>query len=147
MRMTFLAVLLAASTASLASDLMSSPAAAQEFLPVDQAFELQPVESNNGQLTVAWRVRPEHYLYKLRLAFSSQSPGLKLGAVKLPKGKPYKDELLGDTEIYDSDLQVSIPASGSGTLKVTYQGCAKKGLCYPPQTRELNVSVAAAKKA
>lgn len=117
-----------------------------EFLPVDQAFELQPVETKDGKLTVAWRVTPEHYLFKVRLNFASQSPGLKLGAIKLPKGKPYKDELLGDTEIYDSDLRVSIPATGTGTLKVTYQGCAKKGLCYPPQTREFNVSVAPKKK-
>ncbi len=145
MRMVFFAALLAVSTTGLASDLLKSPASAPEFLPVEQAFELQPVESKGGKLTVTWRVTPGHYLYKARLSFASATPGLKLGAINLPKGKPYKDELLGDTEIYDTDLRVSIPATGAGTLKVVYQGCAKKGLCYPPQTRELSVSVAAKK--
>lgn len=147
MRVTFLAALLALSGYTQAADLMKRTAPAPEFLPVEQAFELQPVESKDGKLAVSWRVTPEHYLFKVRLHFASQSPGLKLGAIKLPKGKAYKDELLGDTEIYDSDLRVSIPATGAGTLKVTYQGCAKKGLCYPPQTRELKVSIAPAKKA
>ncbi len=145
MRMTFLGLLLAVTGSVAAGDMLKTQK--QEFLAVDEAFILQPVEASNGKLTVAWRVTPEHYLYRARLSFASTSPGLKLGAVALPKGKAYKDELLGETEIYDSDLSVVIPARGSGTLRVVYQGCAKKGLCYPPQTRELKVSVAPAKKA
>lgn len=143
--MTFLAMLLALSGASLASDFMASPAATQEFLPVEQAFELQPVETRKDMVIVTWRIAPGYFLYRARLGFVSASPGLKLGKPKLPKGRPHHDELLGDTEIYGSDLRVKLPASGSGTLKLTYQGCAEKGLCYPPQTRELTVNLAAAK--
>lgn len=139
------AIFLLAVSAGAAADFLND--AEPKFLPVDEAFVLQPVETQDGKLTVAWRVTPEHFLYRTRLSFVSASPGLKLGKPVLPKGKPYKDELLGDTEIYDADLSVSIPATGSGTLKITYQGCAKKGICYPPQTRELKVSVAPARKA
>ena len=119
---------------------LNATAAVPQFLPVEQAFELQPAEWKNGQLIVSWRVTPGYYLYRERLTIESATPGLKLSAPAFPKAKTMEDEIFGTVEIYDHDLVLAMPASGAGTLKVRYQGCAKAGLCYPPQTQELSVS-------
>ncbi len=34
---------------------------------------------------------------------------------------------------------MKVPASASGQIKVSYQGCADAGLCYPPQTRVIDL--------
>lgn len=115
-------------------------AAAPTFLPVEQAFELQPLEWKNGQALISWRVAPGYYLYRDRLTVQALSPGLTLGTPNFPKGKTMQDEIFGTVEVYDTDLRLPLSASGSGTVTVTYQGCAKAGLCYPPQTQQLVLS-------
>ena len=136
MRLTFASTLLLLTLPAFAGSPLK-PAAVPEFLPVEQAFELQPLEWKNGQALVSWRVAPGYYLYRDRLTIEAVSPGLKLGAPTFPKSKTIEDEIFGTVEIYDTDLSLPLAASGGGTVKVRYQGCAKAGLCYPPQTQQL----------
>lgn len=119
---------------------LASAAGPQEFLPVEQAFELQPLEWKNGQALLSWRVAPGYYLYRDRLTVEAVTPGLKLGAPIFPKSKRMEDEIFGTVEVYDTDLRLPLSASGTGTVRVKYQGCAKAGLCYPPQTQQLVLS-------
>jgi len=114
-----------------------------EFLPVDEAFELQPlVRKADGTLEVSWRIAKDYYLYRDRLKFTAVAPAsLKLDKPALPPSLPYEDEHFGTTQVYRDKLVVTLPASGARSgpvsLKVVYQGCADAGLCYPPQTRTL----------
>jgi thiol:disulfide interchange protein DsbD len=114
-----------------------------EFLPVDEAFELQPlVWKADGTLEVSWRIAKAYYLYRDRLKFTAAAPAsLKLGKPSLPASLPYEDEHFGTTQIYRDKLVVQVPftkdAKGGISLTVTYQGCADAGLCYPPQTRTI----------
>lgn len=143
MRNPLLALLLAfaAASAPAADSLLGKKA--PEFLPVDQAFELQPlVWKEDGSLEVSWRIAKEYYLYRDRLKFSAVSPAsLKLGKPVLPASLPYEDEHFGATQVYRDKLVVQLPfgkaAKGAVKLTVVYQGCADAGLCYPPQTRTL----------
>ena len=120
-----------------------------EFLPVDQAFELQPLERRDGKLIVSWRIAKNYYLYRDRLKFTLVAPArATLGAVQLPVPEKYKDEHFGETDIYRERLQAELPligapgktASAAVKLSVAYQGCADAGLCYPVQTRSLELS-------
>jgi thiol:disulfide interchange protein DsbD len=114
-----------------------------EFLPVDQAFELQPLEYRDGKLHVSWRITKGYYLYRDRFKFTLTQPAAaKLGKPVLPPSESHKDEHFGKTEIFhDAKLVAQLPVSGAAAppfkLTVVYQGCADKGLCYPPQTRTL----------
>ena len=113
-----------------------------EFLPVDQAFELQPLVWKDGMLEVSWRIAKDYYLYRDRLKFTAAAPAsAKLGKPVLPVSLPYEDEHFGTTQVYRDKLVVQLPftkdAKGGISLKVVYQGCADAGLCYPPQTRTL----------
>ena len=117
-----------------------------EFLPVDQAFELQPlVWKADGTLEVSWRITKEYYLYRDRLKFSAAAPhASKLGKPVLPASLPYEDEHFGTTQVYRDKLVVQLPlakdADGEVKVTVVYQGCADAGLCYPPQTRTLGAT-------
>ncbi len=137
-----LAALTSATLASAADPLFKKKSGLSDFLPVDQAFELQPLESRDGKLTVGWRIAKDYYLYRHRLKFSLVSPaGATLGEPSLPAGEKHMDEHFGETEVYRDLLEVSFPAPAANTpvqLKVVYQGCADAGLCYPPQTRTLD---------
>ena len=60
----------------------------------------------------------------------------------MPPGHVKNDEYFGRQEVYHHELRATVPvARTSGgplelPLEVTYQGCADKGLCYPPSPRK-----------
>ncbi len=115
-----------------------------DFLPVDQAFELQPlVWKADGTLEVSWRITKEYYLYRDRLKFTAVAPAT-IGKPVLPASLPYEDEHFGTTQVYRDKLVVQLPfakdARGEVKVTVVYQGCADAGLCYPPQTRALEAT-------
>ncbi|MAZ67067.1 MAG: protein-disulfide reductase DsbD [Kangiellaceae bacterium] len=106
-----------------------------DFLTVDEAFQLD-VDVMDGTLWVNATIAPEYYLYQHRFKFSPNNASL--GKPLFPPAKPKYDEAFGDTKVYYQ--QVSIPiaissAAESWSVEITYQGCAEKGLCYPPETK------------
>lgn len=121
------------------------PAKQARFLPVDEAFEIQPLEVRDGALEVSWRIAKGYYLYREKLTFTLVKPaGPALGAPALPASEPYQDEHFGAVEVFRNTLRARLPlatkAAGPYQLKVVYQGCADAGLCYPPQTRTLEAA-------
>jgi thioredoxin:protein disulfide reductase len=133
---------LVAGTAAAAPGLL--PGKKPDFLPVDEAFEIQPLELRDGTLRVSWRIAKDYYLYRDRLSFALRQPsGAALGTPALPPSEPYEDEHFGATQVYRGTLVVPLPlaagAKGRVVLTVGYQGCADAGLCYPPQTRTLEL--------
>ena len=59
--------------------------------------------------------------------------------MSLPEGKAKFDEFFGDVEVYYQFLALALPANltlnDGAQLTVGYQGCADRGLCYPPERR------------
>lgn len=133
---------LAALPATAGKDLLGKSAAQQDYLPVDEAFEIQPLEIRDGKLVVGWRIAKDYYLYRHRLKFTLVEPaGAALGEAVLPAGEKHFDEHFGETEIYRDRLEArfALPSAKAPVqLRVVYQGCADAGLCYPPQTRTLD---------
>jgi thiol:disulfide interchange protein DsbD len=117
----------------------------EEYLDVDQAFALtnQALSTNNIQLN--WRIADGYYLYKQRIKVEPAGNTKAIGAVVLPKGESHSDEYFGEQEVYRQSLDAtfSVPPSDSKTVEVnvTYQGCADAGLCYPPQTKLVSISL------
>lgn len=136
-----LALLALAANAAAAPGLLQK--SAPEFLPVDEAFELQPLQRAPRGVSVAWRIRKDYYLYRDRMKFTLVSP-TGTAVPLLPAGETHHDEHFGDVTVYRGDLSIPVTlsqgAKGPLTLSVTYQGCADAGLCYPPQTRTLELA-------
>jgi len=106
------------------------------FLPVEQAFPYQWSVSDSG-LQLHFAVHPDYYLYKSRFKFTS-SDGVTLLAPEFSwDGKSKKDQYFGEVTVFDKPVTISLPYQGAGEVKVRYQGCANKGLCYLPQTFEV----------
>lgn len=126
-----------------------------QFLPVDQAFRFDAIASGPDRVQLTWQIAPGYYLYRSRLKFAlddkaANPPPVQIGAPQLPKGDEKQDEYFGKQEVYHLQLEATLPiarAAGAALelpLKVTYQGCADAGLCYPPETKRILVSLPAA---
>ncbi|ALI02085.1 thioredoxin TrxC [Pseudomonas sp. FW306-02-F02-AA] len=118
-----------------------------DFLPVREAFQLSLVESTPQSIKLRFVATEGYYLYRHRFQFHSEPTDIGLGAAQLPSGEKKHDEYFGDVEVYHGILDVDLPRSSADqrafTLAVTYQGCADKGLCYPPETERLKIDGAA----
>jgi thiol:disulfide interchange protein DsbD len=120
-----------------------------DFLPPDVAFRVSA--SVDGNLVrVRWVIADGYYLYRQRIGIKAQSPDLVLTEPTLPKGILKTDPYFGNQEIYHQQVEATAAYTrideGAHPLeiKVTYQGCAEAGLCYPPITKALFPSHGAA---
>ncbi|SEQ92181.1 thiol:disulfide interchange protein DsbD [Pseudomonas sp. NFACC02] len=113
-------------------DLFKKP----DFLPVGQAFMFSSERLESGETRLYWQIADGYYLYQKRLKFeglsASQQPAL-------PAGEDHSDEYFGQQQIYRQGLELVIPASARGQVKVGWQGCADAGLCYPPQSQVISL--------
>jgi thiol:disulfide interchange protein DsbD len=121
------------------------------FLEPDQAFMLSADMADPNTVVARWDIAEGYYLYRERLDFKlKDANGVRLGTPEVPPGQVKEDEFLGRTEVYHDELRVKLPlvrsvgASQPVTLEVTYQGCAEAGLCYPPITRPVTLTLPAA---
>ncbi|HJR28809.1 MAG TPA: protein-disulfide reductase DsbD [Pseudomonas sp.] len=141
----FLVLALPASAAGLLDSRPSSTLGSinnsADFLPVREAFQLSLVESTPQSIKLRFVATEGYYLYRHRFQFRADPADAGLGPVQLPKGEQKHDEYFGDVEVYHGILDVELPRTDSRafTLAVTYQGCADKGLCYPPETERLSI--------
>ncbi|EJM80101.1 protein-disulfide reductase DsbD [Pseudomonas sp. GM60] len=112
-----------------------------DFLPVREAFQLSLIDSTPQSIKLRFVATEGYYLYRHRFQFRADPAEIVVGPAQLPKGEQKHDEYFGDVEVYHGILDVELPRSDQRafTLAVTYQGCADKGLCYPPETERLNI--------
>ncbi|NUT74000.1 protein-disulfide reductase DsbD [Pseudomonas sp. C1C7] len=112
-----------------------------DFLPVREAFKLSLVDSTPQSIKLRFIATEGYYLYRHRFQFRADPADVALGPAQLPKGEQKHDEYFGDVEVYHGILDVELPRTDQRafTLAVTYQGCADKGLCYPPETERLTI--------
>ncbi|WP_029686519.1 protein-disulfide reductase DsbD [Tatumella saanichensis] len=137
-RLLFLAVTLFSlqAQASLFSNLNSTP----KFVTADQAFGFD-FNQNGSSLVLKWTIKPGYYLYRQKIAVTPDN--VALGPITMPVGKDHQDEFFGKSQIYTTDIQIPVTLKNAGpnaSVKVSYQGCAAAGFCYPPETRVVPVS-------
>ena len=108
-----------------------------DFLPPDVAFRVGS-SVDGGILKVRWVIADGYYLYRAKFEFAAESPDLALGTASFPQGTLKTDPYLGNQEIFTRQVEATVPFTRSDfgahplQVKVTYQGCAEAGLCYPP---------------
>lgn len=113
-----------------------------DFLPPDTAFRVS-ARLDGNVVRVRWIIADGYYLYRRRIDIKAESPDLVIAAPLLPQGVLKTDAYLGTQEIYHQQVEATVPYTrfdaGAHPLqiKVTYQGCAEAGLCYPPITKVL----------
>ena len=117
---------------------------ADEFLEVDQAFNLRLEMRAQQQLALVWDIADGYKLYQSSLAVQAIDTRMTLPALNLPVAKSGFDKGLNRVvKTYEHSLTgtLNLPANTPPfSLTVSYQGCAVAGLCYPPQTRAFRVA-------
>ncbi len=132
-----------ANASPIKTDLVSNQ---HEYLPVTEAYklssEIKDAENHTKNLRLTWTIAPEYYLYQERFKFRA-TPEVALNPSYSAGGKHKFDEFAGkDMTLHYHEVTVdfSIPAdSPAFDLRVTSQGCAEAGLCYPPYSENLHI--------
>ncbi len=123
--------------------------AADDLLPVDEAFVMNARFDGANELVVAWQIAPGYYLYSDKFGFEADG-GLGLGNASLPPGEPHYDENFGDVEVFYDYVEATIPFSRASpdeipvTVRGQFQGCRENSICYPPGEQTMALVLPAA---
>jgi thiol:disulfide interchange protein DsbD len=112
-----------------------------DFLPPDQAFKFSAHMADEHTIVVNYAIADGYYMYRERFHFAAT--GAKLGEPAIPPGKiKFDDTFQKNVETYHNGIEIRIPVEATGpfTLNATGQGCADKGLCYPPQDASIQLT-------
>lgn len=111
-----------------------------KFLPVEQAFPLT-ANVDGSQLVASWNTNKDYYLYKHRV-FIEQNGESRQPFYYSQDGIEKEDETFGLVTAFYGPLDVRFDLAGlePGIVILHHQGCAEAGLCYPPQTLEIEVT-------
>ncbi|WP_462329585.1 protein-disulfide reductase DsbD [Thiohalocapsa halophila] len=118
-------------------------AADDELLQPDQAFRISGESAGPDTLIVSWDIEPGYYMYRSKLRFDSESPGISLGRPDLPEAETKQDEFFGEVQIYRDRIEAKLPVERTAdagdmiAIEAKSQGCADAGLCYPPQKQRI----------
>jgi thiol:disulfide interchange protein DsbD len=131
--------------------LLPALAAGQEFLNPLVAFQPTARALDDRTVEVRYQVAKGYYLYRDKLAATVDGgEPATLGAAQFARGKMKDDELFGLVEVYFNEALYRLPVERSGesgplplTLALVSQGCADGGICYPPQTQKVAVTLPA----
>ncbi len=144
------------SQAASLGDLFSNDksAAQSKFLPVDQAFKVtnsSKALAKGTRLAINFTITPEHYVYKDQIKLT-----LPAGVTAAPftfnrTAVLIDDPTFGKVPVFDqANMEATTTlTSTSGksidnaAVTIGWQGCAKAGLCYPPEKIKTTVNIAA----
>jgi thiol:disulfide interchange protein DsbD len=134
---------LAAGLLAAAALLPAARAADEAFLDPAEAFKPQVTIGPDQALHVAVVIAPGYHLYRERFSLHGE-PALALPAATLPPGRETFDTNFNQTmTLWEGTIEVTQPLPAdlkSTSLSLGYQGCADRGLCYPPQRGTVRVS-------
>ena len=132
----------AAETGRIVFEAVDDPLADEpDFLPIEEAFvfssRLDVGDDGTERIVVYWDMPTGLY----RHGFAADAdPGLTLGEPSVPPGETRIDEFFGESEVYFGSVEIVWPilrrSVATATVRFGYQGCAERGLCYPPDERE-----------
>jgi thioredoxin:protein disulfide reductase len=138
---------LAADATSIAA-ISRNASGGDDFLPPDEAFKVSALATAPDRIEVIFQVTRGYYLYRNKMKFAvGEGQNASLGNPDVPKGEIKNDEYFGEQEVYHHDVTARLPVSRSSLaaftlpVRVTYQGCAEAGLCYPPINKTFNVEL------
>lgn len=107
--------------------------AQETLLSAEEAFPFSAVSNNAEQAELSWNIPAHYYLYQHKIEVKQGNQPLQLD---LPPAEDLKDDNYGHTQVYYQQLSFNIPTQKMQTYQVSWQGCAKDRVCYPPQKIE-----------
>jgi thiol:disulfide interchange protein DsbD len=124
-----------------------------DILPAEEAFKVT-ADADAEQLTLAWNIADGTYLYQDQLKINLLQGDVQLGEYTLPAPDIKKDSIkpdgnFGDVPVYHNQVTLNIPLLRTSNtaseiqVETLYQGCADRGICYPPQKANFTLALPA----
>jgi len=117
-----------------------------ELLAPDVAFQFEARAISPDMLVAEWTIAEGYYLYRDKFRFAITEGDAILGEASIPPGKIKQDEFFGEVAIFRDTVRVKLPVTATSetvTLEAVSQGCADIGVCYPPQTQQVTLTLPA----
>jgi thiol:disulfide interchange protein DsbD len=126
-----------------------------EILDPDQAYQFDAIPEAPDRLRLLWTIAEGTYLYRDKIRLSLEGgDGVSLGDYRLPEAETKSntvrpDGSIGDVAIYHQQIDLNVPLirtqarATQTTLVARFQGCAERGICYPPMTRRVELRLPA----
>lgn len=115
----------------------------------DDAFKLSVSKEGNDRVIFNWSIAKDYYLYRDHIeAKTANGINIPLDTVE---GILKDDPTFGRMQVYYGRAIAEIPPAEYADIKdttitLTYQGCQEDGICYRPETREINLQTLAISK-
>lgn len=107
-----------------------------EFLEAVDVLRVEATAGDDGGTLLHGTIAPGYYLYRHRLSVMGKDGALPL---VLSRGKAKSDEFFGQTEVYYDTVDIAVNGGGAKSATLHWQGCADAGICYPPQTMQVEL--------
>jgi thiol:disulfide interchange protein DsbD len=118
------------------------------LLPPDEAFRFFAEVRDGNSLRVSFQVAEGYYLYREKFGFTlPAADGARLAEYDIPHGEPKHDPEFGSVEVFHQDVSFVLPLERTRTapmsleLRADFQGCADRGVCYPPMQKTVTLEL------
>jgi len=149
-KISLLSILIASLSISCSNELEPDDSLSNKIstvlLRAEEAFEYK-IKDTGSTIKIDWSIKDGYYLYRKKMNFISNSPGIQLVNLKLPEGSYHEDEFFGIQQVYRGDISFHIPYERKDEsvnqleLQILSQGCADRGICYPPQKWDADINL------
>jgi thiol:disulfide interchange protein DsbD len=124
-----------------------------DFLAPEEAFQFEAKVTGPDSLQVRWTIAEGTYLYEEKMDLAlEEADAVAVGSYQLPAAEIKSDTVrpdgsIGDVAVYHGVIEANLPLLRGDvepttvTLVARYQGCAERGICYPPQTTKVRLDL------
>lgn len=117
-----------------------------EPLKASEVFQLNIKKIDPNTFVLNWQIKSGYFLYKNRIHLNTeQRNNIHLGTLRFPKAENKKDKQGRVFAIYHNELSIPVgilgQTPGETTLRLSYQGCSGEGFCYPPEKKQIKLTI------
>jgi len=114
--------------------------------PATAVFPMEVKRIDPNTFVINWDIKPGYFLYSDRIKITTPAiNNVHLGDIRYPKPVIKVDHQGRQYTVYRQ--HVSLPVAvlgiqpGEALLELNYQGCSDEGFCYPPETRQILLTI------
>lgn len=113
---------------------LSIQAQQDDILRAEDAFSFSVARDADDQLVLHWQIEDGYYLYRDHLGARDSTSGTAIVLETEPGVVETDDGNFGPSEVYYHQAVARLGDAPPAEIAVTYQGCKKDSICYPPLT-------------
>jgi len=111
-----------------------------DLLQAGEAFRLGVERGQGGDVVLRWKIAGGYYLYRDHIEARDAGTGDELALQSEPGVVEADDANFGPSEVYYSSATARLGGDLPAQVAITYQGCKKDSICYPPQTVRIDTA-------